>query len=786
MLFRKMLRDIRENLGSYIACIAIISIGLLTFVSMANVRDILLEAKDNYYRDYRFGDVFAEVSGMPIGKLGALERIPGVATVDAKMVRDVRVLIPGRTDNTYLRLVSLNLNNQNRLNDVWLVDGSPVRMGTRTILLGIEFFNKNRFHSGDEITIVVNGAKEVLTISGKGQTPEYVYAMKNVTDFLPASENFGVAYMPQDAMESLFQSTGIVNAVSLKLDAGVTFDDVKEPIRNVLRPYTISQLVAQKDQISNFMLTQEMVQLGSFATSAPILFLSISTVILWIMLKRMVEHQRTQIGMLKAAGYTTWEVMQHYMSFALFVGVFGGLLGNLLGYWVAGYMADMYKDFFTLPGLQNRFSFGYFASGMLLSCGFSLLAGYLGARSVLRLSPAVAMSPPAPHSGHKIMLERIGWLWKLLTVQGRMAVRNIFRSKGRSLFTLIGVACSFALMASIFSFTDLFDVFVMDQFRYVQRYDMKVMLEKPMDRSETLSEVSRMSGVTLAEPLLEIPINLSKGHRSKSTVVIANAKDAKLYNVVDKANEIVSLPKEGIVLSEPLAKSLEAQVGDILLLDSPYQKNKDLKVAVARIIPQYIGINAYMQQDALMQLLGVKDIATSILVTVDPANKAALKEELLRGKTISGVDDILQTQQGYMTLMDQFFFMVWIMVFMVILVGFAIIYNSSVISLSERERELASLRVLGMGLPEVQEVISFEQNFLAFLGILVGIPMTYGMFQAMAEGMQTDLYTIPIIINPYMFIMALLGTVGSLALAYFNIRRRLRKLDMVEVLKARE
>ena len=545
-------------------------------------------------------------------------------------------------------------------------------------------------------------------------------------------------------------------------------------------------LVARKDQISELMLDSELKQLSSFATSAPLLFLTISTIILWIMLKRMVEHQRTQIGMLKAAGYTAWEVLRHYLSFALFVGVLGGALGSLGGFALSGYMVDMYRDFFTLPGLDNRFSREYFVSGMLLSVGFSLLAGFLGAKGVLGLAPAVAMQPPAPHSGKSIPIERIRPIWNALTVQGRMAMRNLWRSPARSLFTLSGVAMSFALMAAIFTFTDLFDVFVMDQFRYVQHYDLKASFLSPTDRGAAVSELARLDGVRLAEPLLEVPVVLSKAHRSKSTVLIANAPDARLYTVVDKDNKPVAMPGDGIILSIPLAEKLEASVGDVLELESPYQRNDDLRVAVTAIIPQYISQNAYMSQNAIDELLGQGRLATSVLLSVPPDRQAALKDLLSDGRTLAGIDDIAQMKQGYADLMDQFFFMLWVMVALVILVGFAIIYNSSVISLSERERELASLRVLGMDLHEVQEVISFEQGVLAVAGIVLGVPLTYWMYATMADTMQTDLYRIPVIINARMFLYALFGTAGAMLLAYANIRRRLRRLDMVEVLKARE
>ncbi len=786
MLFRKMLRDIRDNLGSYLACIAIIAIGLLTFVSMANVRDILVGAKDTYYGDTRFADVFAEVSGIPVGDLDKLERIAGIAAVDARLVRDVRVLPPDNANNVSLRLVSMDLDNPERLNDFWLKEGTLLRPDSRSILLGIEFYDQNGFQSGDDITLIIHGRRETLSVAGKGQTPDYVYTMKSATDFLPAGETFGAAYLDLGTMESLFQTREMRTHLSFSLEADTEFDDVKEALRTTLEPYGMTLLVAQKDQMSNFMLTEEIKQLENFATSAPLLFLSVSTILLWIMLKRMVEHQRTQIGVLKAAGHTRGEVLRHYLSFALFVGVLGGVAGCGLGFALSGYMMEMYSDFFSLPGLVNRFTPVYLFIGMALSVGFSLLAGFLGARTILSLPPAVALAPPAPHSAHRIGLEKLSVLWKQLTVQGRMAMRNLFRNKGRSLFTLFGISMSFSLMASIFSFTDLFDVFILDQFRYVQQYDMKVVLERPAPRREVVAELGRRAEVQMAEPLLEVPVTLRHQHREKGVVVIATAPDATLYTVVDKQKRPVPLPSEGMLLSETLAEQLEVGIGDVLLLESPLTSREDLRVSVTGLVPQYIGMNAYMQQDTLLDLLGHLPMATSVMLRVPEEHRDTLRQALLDGENIAAVEDIRQTLNGYVLLLDQFFYMIWVMVAMVILVGFAIVYNSSIISLSERERELASLRVLGMDLHEVQEVISFEQHVLAVAGMLLGIPLTYGMYKMMADGMKTDIYTIPLIINPSMFFHATLGTVGSLLLAWLNIRRRLHKLDMVEVLKARE
>jgi putative ABC transport system permease protein len=467
MLKRKMLRDIRENMISYVACIVIIAVGLMAYVSMGNLKNILSSAKDKYYSDYKFSDIFAEVVSMPAGRIDGLKSIKGINEAEGKLVKDVRVLFRGREENVSMRLVSIDHEKKNRMNDVWILDGILPSKGSQGIALGSEFFKENGLGLGQDINVIINGRNVNLKITGIGQSPEYIYAMKNISDFLPSGKDFTVAYIPYNVMENLFQANGSINSIAFMLEDGYTFDDVKDSIEKQLEPYTLLSLVDKEDQMSNFMLSQEMNQLDTTATAIPLLFLSISSVILWIMLKRLVEQQRTQIGMLKACGYKTGEILWHYMTYALFIGISGGIAGGLLGYLLSGYMANIYQQFFTLPGLENEFSMQYFIFGILLAAFFSILAGFIGARSVMKLEPAEAMHPPAPPSGKKVFAEEIGLLWKNLTVQGKMAVRNIFRSKGRSLFTCIGVAFAFSLMAALFSFLDMFDVMILDQFKYM-------------------------------------------------------------------------------------------------------------------------------------------------------------------------------------------------------------------------------------------------------------------------------------------------------------------------------
>ena len=207
---------------------------------------------------------------------------------------------------------------------------------------------------------------------------------------------------------------------------------------------------------------------------------------------------------------------------------------------------------------------------------------------------------------------------------------------------------------------------------------------------------------------------------------------------------------------------------------------------VTNIIPQYIGNNGYTNIDYLSNLTGLKNTCTSVIMNVDQKEIKSIKEKLNKSKLVANIEENTQLENQYQELLDQFFFMFYILGALAVITGFAIIYNSAIVSYSERKRELASLRVMGMHPKEVMEVLSFEQAFLLIFGIILGIPMSYSYLISMGESFNTDLYTIPVRISSSSFVLAFVGTLLSLIIAILSLRKRIINLDMVEVLKQRE
>jgi len=788
MLRKKMIRDLLEQKGALTASIVIIVIGLMVFTSFSMVMDNLTLSQQNFYQEENFADGFADVKAMPYSQIKHLNDIDGVKQIQGRLIKDVSVLFPNREENVYLRLVSVNPNLANPINGVQLEQGIPLNDNHMNIWIDNKFFETNHLSLNQELDIIAEGKKQTIKIVGTGRNPEFIYAMRNSSDLYPSPETFGIAYIPYNMMKNMFAEGSSVNNLIFTLEPGVKYLDVEQDLKAKLKTYGLRSIYPRKDQTSHLLLTQELVGLQSVAQSLPLLFLSIAAMILYIMLKRMVEQQRGQIGILKAFGYTRKEIMFHYLSYALVIGIVGGVIGALLGIALSYPYTSMYQIYFNMPGLTSAFSIRYFVISIILSILFSLFAGYQGSKKSLSLAPAEAMNPPIPVRGKNTWLEKIPFFWNMLTIQGKMAIRNISRNFARSFFLFLGIMFSFALLVIPWSMNDLTDKMLLDQYKKVETYDVKVSFVTPLNYKETTQELKRFSGVHQVEPIAEIPVTLKNKWYKKDVALLGIKANSKLYNILDKNGRKEEAPKNGVLISERLAELLDAKVGTEIALNSLWFKDndQDKKVKVVGIIPQYLGMNAYMDIEKAQSLLGQGAIATSLMVNMDKTRISQLQEEYKSSPVINGIEDKKERLRQSEEMMQSFSGMIYALSLFGIVIGFAVIYNSSVITFSERSRELASMRVLGMTSAEVLSVITFEQWFMGFFAIIAGIPAGKLMLVGMASSVNNDIYTMPTTMTSSSLVISFIITIASIWIAQRMAARKIKSLNLVEVLKARD
>ncbi len=785
MLWKKLCRDLKENKGAYIACIVIIAMGLMIFTAFSMVVDNLRMSQQGFYQNQNFADGFIEVQACPFSKIKNLELIDGIKEIQGRLVKDVRLLAPGREDNVYLRLISLDPAQANPINGMLLLQGRPLNQKDAHIWVDNMYFAANNLQLNDQLAVITGGKKRELQVVGMGQSPEFIYALRTAADMFPTPENFGIGFVSQETMESLFPQEQAYNDLVFTLKTGADFDVIKEKLTAELKPYGLTALYPRDDQISHLLLTMELDSLGSMARALPVMFLLIAAMILYIVLKRLTEQQRGQIGILKALGYTQGEIIIHYLFYAVLVGLVGGIIGVISGVFLLQPLMALFKVFFNMPSAAGSFTFSYLFFGVLLSLGFSLFAGYQGCKKVLALEPALAMLPPAPPIGKKVLLEKVKLIWNMLTAQSMIAVRNISRSKGRSVFIFIGIMLCFAISSFTWSMNDLYQKMLFDQYEAVEVYDVKVTLARPLAAKGAAGELAGFPGVGRVETMAEVPVTLKNKWLQQDITMMGIPRESQLYNIVDEDENKVSLPQTGVVLSQRLAALLQADIGTTLNVASPMMKEaQDKQVKVVGIVPQYVGMNAYLSLNAVQDMLGQGELATSIMLNIEPENIAQFKEKYIQSDLIAGIDEKQERLEKMEEMMATYGSMIFIYMIIGVVIGFAIIYISSIITVSERNRELASMMVLGLTTREVLSVITFEQWFIGIPAMVAGIPLAKLMLLGMSQMVQSDVFTMPVAIPFSSFITGCLITCISIWLAQKAATRKMSSLNLVEVLKS--
>ena len=790
ILRKKAWRDIKENAGVFLACIVVIAIGLLIYTTMSIVFENTYKAQQNFYSETHFADGFIKVTGYPENKVNSLTLLSGVDQVEGRIVKDVRLIDQQKDSNRYLRMVTMNLTNPAKLNQLRLITGHYPENNQSEILVDPQFLTANHLSLGDTLKVVIDGQQAAFNITGTAQSSEFVYIMRNSQDLYPSATDFGIAYVPLGSLKDLVKEKGQFNDLVFSLKAGASFDTVKDSLETELKSYGLQSIVPRKDQISNAILTSKLDGLKSMATTLPIVFLGVASFILYTMLRRLIEQQRVSIGTLKAFGFTNREIVGHYLTYPLVIGTAGGLLGSLSGIALSFPLTSLYKQYFALPGLKSEFSVKYLVISLALALFFSVISGLRGSLDILRLEPAQAMRPPAPMTARKTWIERITWFWKSLSSQAQMGIRDLFRTPMRSLFNVLGIAVVFSLMTVSWSMQNMINLLTVVQLEQVQTYDVKLQLAQPSSTSEVKLDLAHEVGVSKVEPVLEAPATLKNGWLSKEVALMGLEKGATLYNILDKSGNHVEIPEHGILLSERLATALNVKVGDEIYVESLMRQEplgeKGESLMVQGVVPQYVGLNAFMEEKELQRFLRQGDISTSMLVKMNPAEVGLMKSKYLNASNVASITALKDEDEKIRKMMDSYGFTTWLLAILGGITGFALIYNTSIISLSERKRELASLRVLGMTPREVLRVITSEQWALFAFGILLGIPLAYGLGISMAQAMSTDIFSLPAALPPVALLGAAAGTAFSVLVAQSRAYYKIKSLPYVEILATKD
>jgi putative ABC transport system permease protein len=784
-LTTKLLRELVRLKGQIATIALVLASGLVSFVSLRGTYTSLAQALDAYYARTSFAHVFAHVERAPLSLSRRIEALPGVQVSELRIQEEVTLPLEGLPRAAYARLLSLPSGHAPRVNTLVLRQGRlPEPQRTDEVVVLESFARAHGLQAGHRIPVVLNGAQRQLRIVGIALSPEFVFAIRPGA-LADDPKRYAVLWMDEDALAGAFGMAGVFNDLALRLQPGASASAVRSELDRLLEPYGGTGAFERKNQLSHRIVSQELSQLRALAGMVPIVFLGVAAFLINLVLARLIRLQRSEIATLKAIGYPNRRIGLHYLGLVLVVLVPGSLLGVAGGLWLGKLVLGLYADVFRFPDLAFRADLPLFATGIGASSLFAVLGALTAVRSAVRLPPAEAMRPPAPARYRAGLIEKLR-LGELLGPSGLMVFREIQRRPLRSLLSSLGIAGAAALLILGRFGWDSLTAYFEGTFRRAYRQDFEVSFLEPLP-PRVVTDLMSYPGVTRAEGVRAIPVRARHDHRQRDVVLMGLSREGTLRQLVAMNGRTVPVPADGVSITETLGELLGVAVGDTLDLELLQGDRRRVRVTITASLSESTGLQVYASRELLAELAGDLGAVSSVLLQVDPRRSAELQAALKRSPRVLDVADVRGDMQRLFD-MNARVFNVWTLVSITLAasVVFGVVYNNARIALAARSRELASLRVLGLTRREISIILLGSLAFEVIVAVPLGLILGRLWARQFMSTVDHETFRWQVVVAPSTTLLVICVVLLASAASAFWVRRSLDKLNLIEVLKARE
>ena len=786
MLRRKLARDLWHYRGPIGSVALVMAAGIALFVALRSMHGYLRAAQTEYYRAERFADAFVSLRRAPLSVAERVAAIPGVTAVEPRIVADVLLDVPGATELVTGRFISVPDRERPMLNGLVIQRGRyPSALHRDEIVVSTAFARAHRLDVDQMIGAIVNGRRQNFRIVGLGLSPEFVYEIRGGIDVFPDSRRFGVMWATRSALAAPFDLEGAFNDLAIGVAPHANLRDVIEHTDRVVERYGGRGAYGRDDHVSHRFVSDEIAETRVTSILIPSIFLGVTAFLLHTVLLRLVGVEREQIALLRAFGFTPVRIVLHYLAFAAAPAAVGTLLGTGVGIWFAHRLAGVYARFFQFPFAQFTPDEWVISTALLVSAG-AVFVGSAGAvRTVLRLPPAEAMRPPAPPAFRLGLASRLG-VEGSLSPETRMVLRGLERRPGKAVLSVVGIALALAMVVTGRYAFDAIDLLKRVQFYDVDRWSSSVTFNEPR-ANRVRYEMARLDGVEKVETFRAVPVRLALGHRKQTTAILGLERGAALRRIVGERGRIVAPPSHGLLLTHTLAEQLGAGPGDSVTVEVLEGDRRVVEAPVAGTVDEMVGTTAYLEIESLHALVRGERQVNGAFLRVEDGESARVRERLAGMPAVSGVAERRAVLASFeRTVQESFRISLTTMLAFAILIASGIVYNSGRIALSERARELASLRVLGFTRRETASMLLGEQVAIVIAAVPLGWLCGYALCALVNRRSGSETFRLPLAVSPETYATATAVVVVALLFTAAAIRRRVDRLDLVDVLKARE
>ncbi|MBO5152093.1 MAG: ABC transporter permease [Methanobrevibacter sp.] len=756
MLFKKMLRDIAKHKTQFLSIFLMAFLGVFVFAGVGG-ESVGLEVSVNDYYD---------ATNLADGWIYS-------ANLDDDFVDKVNNLSPTKDSERQLVLdsignfsndpeITLHFLENNTISKFYLLEGEDVNISDGDgVWLDKKFADAKDLKVGDNISFTFNGVTIEKEIKGLGYSPEYVYHASD-SSIIPDFNKMGFAYLSYEA----FPLSDVPYNVLL-VDFNGNASEYNDLLSDKLDG-DYNSFVEQAENPSVSQFSEEIDQHKMMGDIFPVVFILIALLILLTTMTRIIAHQRTQIGILKAVGYTNKSIIFHYVSYGFWLVLAGAILGLILGpLTLPNLFYPSMSATYIMPEWKPAWSMNFIYVAIIMVV-MSLLVSYFAVRSISSENPADTIRPKAPKISSTGFVEKFGF-WNKLSFNVRWNYRDAKRNKFRALMTIVGVMGCAALLVSAFGMYDgMHDLKEWD-YSQINHYDSKLIVND----NATISSIDNIAEEVNGDKLMEGAIEIESATAKKSgSLLVLN--DTNLVTPTDYDRNEVKIANDEVSISQKMADMLGVGIGDTVkwyIMGS----DKWVNTTIDKIHADPISQGFIMSSDKLVDL-DLNYTPTSI-VTSEHVDK--------NYSDIKAVNSMNDMTSSWDEMTESMMLLVYILIFFACLLAVVVLYNLGLLSFTEIEREIATLKVLGFKTSALRRLLLTQNLWFTAIGFVLGLPLGYYILDIMWQSSGDSFYILPSI-SLSNFLLTAVITFALSIIVNLMFSRKIKKLDMVESLKGVE
>ena len=789
MLHKKMVRDIKKNLSQFITIFLMVMIGVMAYSGIEAYMDGMNKTADKFYTENNLQDLNLLGTNFTADDLNTIKSIDNVQDAERKLV------ITGTTDNDKTLLLSFI--ESNNISKFYVFEGEKFDVNKSGVWLDNFYAKENNIKVGDVITIKYENLELKEKVLGLINVPDHLYDVSDESELYPNRKEFGFAYLSINEIPESYIKTNLMKEMHITsedifnmyfkdfnykdyLVFNYVMVDVKDTnninkVKNDIEDKVKNAMaIINIEDTSSYMTYQGEIDEGkTYVGVFSGLFLFIAMLSVITTMTRVVKNQRTQIGTLKALGFSNNKILCHYIGYGFWISLLGAIAGLLLGYFFIGNVfISLEMSFFEVPNghpVMNASSY-IVASLVVLAVIFIT---YITGRSILKENPAETLRNKIPSiKGSNLNITKKG-LFKKLSFSSKWNLRDIIRNKARTLMGIAGVVGCCALIVCALGMLDSMNHFIDLQFNKLYNFDYKLNLKENITNDE-LQELENKYGSNTSKTY---GIEIKTGDKRESNNLFVT--DANNYvRFVDRKDKLVSLDSEkGIYVTYKLAEMKNYHLGDTIT----WHIYGDDKYYTSEII----GFNKDPQNQNItmtrkyLESLGIEYKPDALYTNSD----LSTTKEISNVETIQDLESLKESMNKMLSMMKT---MLVLIIGIAILLGAIIIYNLGIISYTEKQYQFATLKVLGFTDKQIRNIFIKQNNWIAIISIIIGLPLGFYLTDWLFKTAIEEHYDFAASITIRTYIISAIGTFIISYLVSTFLSKKIKNIDMVSSLKGNE